>query len=348
MRIRRDHLTVLLNAFFDRGDETFAIEHPAPELDELVRVELGPHDDCRVRFPTSLEAYAAALEEVRRNHPEAVADDLPSPDQFLKAVLASGILEIENREETRQLLERYGDPDLMAGHPPVFAGFDTNLLPWRIDRVLGLHDPDAGVGYVNGFVLATGVRDELDWDYKCHDTDPFEAAFGDVFEEYWNQPLGSARVGRLGQLTYRRIRDIEQAQEIDSGTGDQAIVEAYDEYNREHRAEILLFSNDRNFVELAQGHRILGQHIAFPDGLPSVSESVSASWGEVELLVSLLAVVFGVIEVPNASVLGVWRGKDQLDWQYERVKVAARSPDLEAMLERDLSIVESYEEVSGG
>lgn len=51
-------------------------------------------------------------------------------------------------------------------------------MPWRIDRILGLNDPDEGIGYVDGFVLTTGVRDELDWDYKYHDTDPFEDAFG--------------------------------------------------------------------------------------------------------------------------------------------------------------------------
>lgn len=42
---------------------------------------------------------------------------------------------------------------------------------------------------------------------------------------------------------------------------------------------------------------------------------------------------------------GVWKGTDNLDWQHERLKVDARSPELEGMLERDLSIVESYEEL---
>lgn len=58
----------------------------------------------------------------------------------------------------------------------------------------------------------------------------------------------------------------------------------------------------------------------------------------------MLAVVFGIIVVPSVTVYGVWRGKDELDWQHERVKVDARSPKLESKLEGDLSIVESYEE----
>lgn len=342
MRIKRDHLTALLNSFYDRGNATFSVEHPSEEIGELVRISLKGHDSSEVEFTKSIQEYAEARDEVRRLYPETVANDLPEPGDYLRTVLSSGLLDIANLDEVTQLLDRYGNPDLMAGHPPVFAGFDTNLLSWRIDRVLGLNDPVEGIGYVNGFVLTTGVRDELDWDYKCHNTDPFEAAFGTEFDEYWNQPLGAARFGRLGQMTYRRIRDIEQALELDSETGDAAIIDAYDEYNRDNRGDILLFSNDRNFIEAAQGHRIPGQVIKFPDELP---DETVASWNDVELLLYMLSIAFGVIHFPNTTMYGVWKGKDNLDWQHERVKIDARSPVLETMVERDLSIVESYEEL---
>ena len=343
MRVKREHLTVLLNQLYDRGDEEFAVEHPSTEIGELLRIELGD-DGCTVRFTTDLNEYAAARQDVGRQYPERVFDELPTADKFRNTLLASGILKPANQGDIEAFLDRYGDPDLMAGHAPVFAGFDTNLMPWRIDRVLGLHDPDEGVGYVNGFVLATGVRDELDWDYKCHDTDPFVDAFGGVYEEYWNQPLGSARIGRLGLLTYRRIRDIEQAVEIQSDEGDEAIIDAYDEYDQAYRSDILLFSNDRNFVERARAHRMLGQRIDFPDSFP---EKATVSWQAIETLLYMLAIVFGIVEVPNTTVYGVWRGKDELDWQHERIKLDARSPKLEAKFEGDLSIVESYEELSG-
>jgi hypothetical protein len=59
----------------------------------------------------------------------------------------------------------------------------------------------------------------------------------------------------------------------------------------------------------------------------------------------MLAIVFGVVELPSVTVYGVWRGKDELDWQHERVKLDARSPKLDKKLVGDLSIVESYEEL---
>jgi hypothetical protein len=342
MRVRRDHLTVLLNHLHDRGDDTFAVEHPAEAVGELLRIDLGGPDDCTVEFTMDTDAYANARQDVGRAYGDQVMNDLPEPAQFVNAVLASGILDPANVDDLESFLQRYGDPDLMAGHKPVFAGFDTNLVAWRVDHLLGLHDADSGLGYVNGFVLATGVRDELDWDHKCHDTDPFVDAFGDQFDEYWNQPLGAARIGRLGMLAYRRIRDIEQAVEVQGDTGDDGIVEAYDDYNQEYRSDILLFSNDRNFVELAQAHRLLGQRVDFPSEFPA---EATATWRELEILLYVLAVVFGVVEVPGCTVYGVWRGKDELDWKHERVKVDARSGALRAGVEADLSIVESYEEL---
>jgi hypothetical protein len=342
MRVAREHLAVVFNRLLDRGDRRIAVGHPSDEIGDLLTIELDAYDDSTVRFGTRLEAYAAARDEVRRRYRETVFEDLPSPDEYLKAVLASGIVPIANRDEVETLVDRYGNPDLMAGHPPVFAGFDTNLLPWRIDRVLGLRDPDEGVGYVNGFVLASGVRDELDWDYKVHDTDPFVDAFGDSFEEYWNQPQGSARIGRLGLLHYRNIRDIQQAAEIDCATGDEAIVGGYDAYESDHRGDVVLFSNDRNFVERARSHTILSQWIEFPEDLP---RKTTATWRELEHLVYVLAIVFGVVELPGVTVHGVWRGKDELDWQRERVKLDCRSPTLASKLEGDISIVESYDEL---
>ncbi len=342
MRAAREHLAVLFNRLFDRGDERITVSHPSDEIGDLLTIELDAYNDSTVRFGTRLEAYAEARDEVRRQYPDAVFKDLPSPDQYVKAVLASGIIPIANHDTVEQLVNRYGNPDLMAGHPPVFAGFDTNLLPWRIDRIMGLRDPDEGVGYVNGFVLASGVRDELDWDYKVHDTDPFVDAFGDSYEEYWNQPQGSARIGRLGLLHYRNIRDIQQAAEIDCKEGDEAIVDGYDEYESEHRGDVLLFSNDRNFVERARSHTILAERIDFPDDLP---RKTSATWRELEHLVYMLAIVFGIVELPAVTVHGVWRGKDELDWQRERLKLDCRSTTLAPKLEGDLSVVESYDEL---
>lgn len=342
MRLAREHLTVLLNRLFDAGQDRVEVEHPAGEVGTLLTIDLDAYDECTVRFDTGRDDYVEARESLRPTLPEAVSKDLPGPDQYVKAVLASGIVPIANEGEVATFVERYGDPDLLAGHPPVVAGFDTNLLAWRIDEILGLNDPERGLGYVNGFVLATGVRDELDWEYKCHETDPFEDAFGPAFEEYWNQPIGSARIGRLGLHNYRKIRDIQEAAEIRCERGDEAIVRAYDAYDDDHRSDVLLFSNDRNFIERAQAHTLLAQRIELPSELP---RRTTATWRQVEYLLFYLATVFGIVEVPKTTVYGVWRGKEGSDWREERLKIDCRSTTIDPQLEADLSVVESYEEL---
>lgn len=256
-------------------------------------------------------------------------------------MVGSGVVELANNESITELLERYGSPDLNAGHRPVFAGFDTNLLPWRIGDLLGLRE----FGYwsrnptVNGFALATGVRDELDWDYK-HSSDDARAlqdAFGPAFDEFFNQPAGSSREGRLGELHYRQLRDHQYADGIDTGRGDEAIINGYNEYLKESRKDLLLFSNDRNFVERARGQRILAQHVEFPQELPR--ETTVSGW-EIGDLIYMLAIVFGVIELPKMRVHGVWSGKKGSEWNDEHIRIDYRSPQLRQRLNRDKELVD--------
>lgn len=345
MRVDRAHLTLLLNRLYDRGDGRFTVTHPCEEVGGLVTVDLGDPEASAVTFERDREGYAVARNDAVLAHGDRLGDDLPAPDEYRNVAVASGIVEPANLDELATFLSRHGDPDLMAGHKPVFAGFDTNLLPWRVDRILGLRDPDAGVGYVNGFALAGGVRDELTWDVKCDETDPFVTAYGPAAEEYWNQPIGSGRISRLGLAAYRDIRDIQQAAEVASDRGDEAIVDAYAAWESDVRGQVMLFSNDRTFVERARSKSLLAQVVELPSELPA---SATASWREVEVLLYLLTAVFGIVELPGVTLHGVWRGKEGDDWQAERVKLAPRSPALTAGLEGDLAVVEAHRELVDG
>lgn len=339
MRVKRDHLTLLLNQLYDRGDNRFTVSHPCDKIGDLITIDLDEPDESVVRFDLDREGYANASNEAELAYGHEIKTDLPSREDYSNAFVASGVVPLVNIGEVTNFLDRYGDPDLMAGHPPVFAGFDTNILPWRIDRILGLRKSDVGVGYVNGLVLATGVRDELDWDVKCHDVDPYTDVYGEVANAYWNQPIGSGRKSRIGLSTYREIRDIQQAAEVDSDIGDEAIIDAYENWQNDYRGQVMLFSNDRNFVELARSHTLLAQHIQLPTELPT---KTIATWEEIEQLIYLLTTIFGILELPGVSLLGVWSGKKSIDWQQERLKLEPRSPVLEEELVGALTIVENH------
>lgn len=338
MQLARHHLTVLLNALYETDTTRVTVSHPSDAVGDLLEIELGAPAESTVTVLKDERAYADARDTVRREHGTPAVDELPRRGSYLNAFLAGGLLDPPNQSDIDEFLERHGTPDLSAGHRPVVAGFDTNLLPWRIADVLGLEPGQTDV--VNGFALATGVRDELDWDYKRSDTQPLEDAFGPEFERVWNQPAGANREGRLGENYYRQLRDHRYAEELVSETGDDAIVDAYDTFQRDGRKDVMVFSNDRDFVERARSHRVLGQRVEFPTTLP---DTLTGSWTAIQDTLYVLTVLFGVLTLPKVTLYGVWKGKGGQDWHDEMLDIDCRSPTVEPPIERDRHIIQSYE-----
>lgn len=335
LQLQRTRLAVLLNALYDTGTRTVTVTHPSDHLGDLLEFDLADPSASPVRLVSDLDEYRSACDAVQRDHGDDVADELPDPRSYAAAFLAGGLIDPPNQEAIIEFLDRYGRPDLGAGHRPVVAGFDTNLLSWRIADVLGLQPGQESI--VNGFALATGVRDELNWDYKRSDTRPLEDAFGPEFEALWNQPAGDRREGRLGENYYRQLRDHRYADEVVSDTGDEAIVAAYDEYQTDGRKDVLLFSNDRNFIERARSHRVLAQRVDLPRELPS---DVTGSWTAIQNTLYVLTILFGVLSLPKVTLYGVWQGKTGQAWHDETLQVDCRSPKIEPLIERDTTILQ--------
>jgi hypothetical protein len=340
MELARQHLTLLLNALYDADLREITVEHPSDTVGTLCTIDLDAPEQSTVQVSLDRDEYATAKAEVARDHGDDVADELPEPQAYCNAYLAGGLLEPPNSDAIEQFFERNGSPDLTAGHAPVFAGFDTNLLAWRIADVLGLRAGHEAT--VNGFALATGVLDELDWEDKRSDTRALESAFGQSFAQLLNQPAGANREGRLGETYYRQLRDSRYADEITSETGDGAIIEAYETYKDESRKDVILFSNDRDFVEGARAHRIPAQRVELPTAVP---RTLTGSWRQIATTLYVLTVLFGVLELPKVTLFGVWKGKSGLAWQRERLDVAPRSPKIEPTLERDGAILDAYNDL---
>jgi len=344
VKLARDDLTVLLNCLYDLEADTINVSHPSNRIDDLVRFDLGDAHESKIRFTKDREDYGDARDDVRFEDGEAAHKDLPDSRDYANIFMASGVVDAENHDEVLDFLETEGRADLNEGHEPVFAGFDTNVIPWRLQRVFGL-DPSKDYGdkrpLVNGFVLASGVRRELDWDAK-HDknsTRQLVDAFGDEFKQFVNQPKGSRRVGRLGIAQYNELRNHNYGEEIRCERGDDEIVKAYDNYTEDRRRDAVLLSNDYNFVERAKNSYVPAQRVGLPDSLP---RKKTASWYEIADTLYLMAVVFGVVSLPKATVYGVWTGKDGREWQDEMVKIDCRSPKLQSRIERNIEILDAY------
>lgn len=344
MILSRSELTILLNALYETDKRAVTVKHPAAEIGELLRFELEDAFASPVRFTTRLSAYTDAREEVKLVHGEPAYDDLPDDSAYVRALVAGGVLDINNRDDIDRFIHRHGYRDLESGHAPAVAGIDANVMPWRPGDVLGF---DATTGArkdgrapTNGYALATGVKSELDWHYKQYNTASLVEAFGEAFERTDGQPAGANREGFLGLYEFRRLVATRNVDLVECEPGDEAIVDGYRRYNAESRKDVLLFSNDFGFIDRAGEAGLPAQHIDFARTLP---RRTTTSWDSFADLLYYLAVTFAVIELPGVTLFGVWNGKNGSHWQNEQVVVSPRSPKVESRLERDKQILDAPE-----
>jgi hypothetical protein len=343
--LARRHLTVLLNALYETDKRRVTVEHPCAEVGELLQFDLEGPFDSPVRFTQSLTGYDETRQAVERQYGSDAYDDLPDDSAYVRALVAGGVLDVQNREEVDRFVRRHGYRDLEAGHAPVVAGIDANIIPWRMGDVLGIDHAsgprdDAGRAPTNGYALATGVKEELDWHYKQHQTASLVAAFGEEFERLDNQPAGANREGFLGLYEYRRLLADRNVDRVSCETGDEAIIEGYRQFDAESRKDVALFSNDFGFVDRATDAGLPAQHVDFPRSLP---RQTTATWDDLARVLYFLAVRFGVLRLPGVTLYGVWNGKDGRHWQHDELAVEPRSPKLEPILARDQTIVEAFE-----
>jgi hypothetical protein len=344
MKIARHHITHLLNALHTEGVTRLTVAHPCEQIGDLLEVDISDPVNTTVRFTQGALTYQDTRDALHTQYDERIYDDLPDKNTYIRALVASGLIDIENQADVETFIKQYGYPDLDAGHQPVALGIDTNLFAWRMPDVLEL-DPERytdanGRRPVNGFALATGVYDELNWHYNHYETRALEDAFGPEFARLDEQPAGANRQGLLGLFEYRRLRDNRYADTIESDTGDASIIESYAAYDRDNRKRVLLLSNDYGFVEMARNNGLLAKHVSFP---VDIQRKVTVSWDELQDTLYTLSVLFGVLRLPKVTLYGVWNGKSGEDWQRHRLDVDCRSDRVETKLRRDRAITTEYE-----
>jgi hypothetical protein len=333
---------VLLNALYDQGVDSIPIKHPCDDIGELVRIELEDNGQATVRFTQGAITYQDNRETIPVKHGEPAYKDLPDAQTYTRAMIASGHVELKNIDDVAEFIDRYGYPDLEAGNAPVVLGLDANILSWRLPETLGIDSEtgstdDRGRSPTNGYALATGVKEELDWHFKQYNTHELTAAFGSEFERLDNQPAGANREGLLGLYEYRRLRTNRTADIVECDTGDEAIIAGYREFSEESRKRAILLSNDRGFVDRGVDAGVPAQVVEYPVDIP---RKAIGSWTQATELVYYLAVLFGVAILPKVTVYGVWNDKDGRHWQHEQLEIDCRSPKIEPHLKRDLTILD--------
>jgi len=347
MELTRREVLLLLNGLYELDERSITVEHPSAEIDELLRIELDDDLEATVTVTTGAVSYESALDDIERAHGKQVREELPNEAAYVKAVTASGLVDIQNREEVETIITRYGYQDLHEGHPPRYAGFDTNLLPWRIHDVLEidpeLHAGDEDRAPVNGYTLPAGVDTELNISYRYGENampaSTLAEAFGSEYARLAGQPTEDNRETRLGLREFRRLRETRAHDIVASDTGDTEIIDGCIEYYADEPTGVILFSNDYGFVDEARERKIPAVHIDFPVDFP---RQLTGTWDQIATLLYELAVTFGVITLPKATLYGVWEDKDDRNWKREEIDIDPRSNKLAAVIERDKHILNAH------
>lgn len=327
MKLQRPHLMALLNGLYTADCRTITVDHPADELDTLVRIRLDDDEPtATIEFPTRLAAYDDAREAIHLEHGQRPYDDLPEPQAFVAALTAGGVLPFANQDTIDGYLDDVCYPAVGAGDAPLMVGIDANVFPWDVPDLLDI-DHETGAtdeknrAPTNGYALSNGVVDELHWEFSHYEVDSLVDAFGDEFARLENQPGGSKREGRLGIHEYQQLIATRNVELVESEPGDDAIIDGYLRYDRESRKEPLLVSNDAGFIEQALDADLYAQRLEFTSSLP---RRVEASWRVVAEMLYYLTLLFGVLVLPKVTLYGVWEGKDDSDWQNEALDLDCR------------------------
>jgi hypothetical protein len=347
MELAHEDLVLLLNGLYELGEESFSVVHPADEIGELFRVDLGDATESTVSMTTGAVTYEDALDEIEREHGPTVRKELPNEAAYVKAVTASRLVDIQNRGELDEFITRYGYQDLQEGHPPRYAGFDTNLLPWRMHDVLEidpvLHTKRGGRAPVNGYALLEGVDSELSISYRygknAMPAAELADAFGPEYERLAGQPTEDNRETRLGLREFRRLRETRPHDIVATETGDTGIIDGCAEYYADKPTGVVLFSNDYGFIDEARERKLPAVHVNFDVDFP---RRLTGTWDQIATLLYELAVLFGVLVLPRATLYGVWEGKSERNWKHEEIDIDTRSEKLAAILERDQPIVQAH------
>ena len=107
-----------------------------------------------------------------------------------------------------------------------------------------------------------------------------------------------------------------------SKKGDMEIIKGYEDFENDRNAEILLFSADKNFVEMAVQKSLKAQYLDY--SIFNVNKRLQEAPVSLDVVSRILyygTMVFGMTRLSGVDLYSIWRGKDIEDWNNGYIKV---------------------------
>ena len=273
---------------------------------------------------------------------------LPGTD-FRTCLYASAVLKSESRKDLEEVIEEGVSRELLKGKKPLFIGYDTNALSSRINVTVEdiISQKSRGNRPQIGYCLSSGVREELygilDCKYQQYEIEQLKLLGMDFSWNFLNQPPKQSRMAYLGAVEFKQIISNPNCELIDAeGRGDEAIVNSYKKYEKNHDVELVLVTGDSIFTSRAHSTRLRTLWMKLPMAVQG-SNLIECDYKNLIELIFCTAIIFGYINMGGVEVYGVWRGKSSEDWDEQRVNIEIANSQIKDKVLRDLRVIEAAE-----
>jgi len=329
MIIPLKRLMVILNELYYGGAK--ALEVSYPPIDLIYSISLG--EKCKLSIPSRKEYDARRIEAIKITG--EFGNEIPNYNNFTDILTASGILAPKNIDEINTQINEKCRRDIYKGDKMLFIGFDTNILMYRLNRIIREIYRNRG-GLCLSYLVSRELARKWDrkYDYQKLQNVPPRMSF---MKSFPNQPVLSVRQSRLGSVEYRFIRSDPHTREIMTGDGaDLEIIDSYKKFERDNDVDVVLVSSDMNFAGMARDAHMNVIPVKKQVDAP---QNMEIDWEQAALLIYSSAVIYGYISLNGIDIYGIWTGKEDDDWNIENLKINVDGA-LAGKLQRDLAILQ--------
>jgi hypothetical protein len=233
--------------------------------------------------------------------------------------------------------------DPLRGQRAIFLSFDTNALITRYYHLISKIIRNNGARC--GYVISSGVIDELtklDNKYSGNDLTTLNKSLKshEAWDGFLNQQKLMSRKFKMGFTEFKLLTTREYFEKAEGGTGDNSIISSLEEFSRNKKVDVMVFSEDSDFIEKATAkQQLMGERLDAPGDLP---ESAAGEWEDICELLYAASIVYGNVQIKGAvkaKISGIWTGKKGESWNEEAVMVRTENKDVAEFLERNMGIL---------
>ncbi|ENN95911.1 hypothetical protein J422_05254 [Methanocaldococcus villosus KIN24-T80] len=295
LAISRKEILAIINQYFLFGKSNFEIK---VENQKFAAISLYENDNkakVEINKDLKLSYYVGDCESI-----ETILN--ASGLKEIKFIVYDDEKEEFNEEEFYKWLFKK-----LKEKETYYITFDTNALINQIPRKIIDYLDKQREKISPNFVISQCVINELTNERgkikDCEDRD------------FINQPSSIDRIFKLGLSQIRLLNNRNAIIIPGKGVWDNNIKESFIKFSDEHKGKLLILTSDKNFTHNLQ---------YLPDIIPIYIEfgelKKLVKWENVRDLIYISSIVFGKIHVkPISQVLGIWRGKNPIDWDEEKI-----------------------------